>query len=589
MRLPRWPGHAGAVHAVAFHPRERWLVSGGADRTLRVWDLGSSAERCAVTLGEPVERIAPLPATTLVAVGHGLLARQGGCVLVDIATGTSSRLVDRPVTALAASPDGLRVAVAEDRGPVRIWDVERREPVVTLETRSTAIHVGALSFHPDGRTLVGACEESAMLWDAATGVAVSEVRKDDSVMAHAAFSSSGHLLATGSGAEEGSAGFVQLWSFPDGKEVRTLGPDGWDLFGIAFSGDGRRLAAASQAGALVWDVATGQATGALGEMGRGPGNASDYTVSVALDAKGERLAGAMEHGGLYVVDAETNALLDSLSTAVSALTFDTAGTRVLVGCRDGSAALFDGATGERVVDLGRRDGIVSSVALHPTEPVAILASGRSAHAVDLENGETRRTLDVGRAIQSADVAFDGTLVATSADGQVTGWDLRSGERLFTLNDPMNVQLVPVALDPTRRRAAAVSARTPELVLVDLAARGTDKTIPLPSQPSSLSWHPREPIVAVGHMDGTITLAHAGTSTCASLSPRQSAWVMSLVFSPDGTWLATSAHDRIAIWNVAERALVRTHTRTARYLCCAPTGELVAWDDDAWPDVVDRLV
>lgn len=37
-------GHAGAVHAVAFHPSERRLASGGDDRTVRIWDTETLTE-----------------------------------------------------------------------------------------------------------------------------------------------------------------------------------------------------------------------------------------------------------------------------------------------------------------------------------------------------------------------------------------------------------------------------------------------------------------------------------------------------------------------------------------------------------------
>jgi WD40 repeat protein len=583
MRLPRFHGHVGAVHAVVFHPREPVLASGGADKTLRLWNLRSGAETRAVVLGNPVESIAFIPHSTLVAVGHGWLARKAGCVLVDLDTGDATWNVDLPVTAIASSADGRRLAVAESDGPIRIWDVARREPLVQLEHGAPPGGVRSLSFHPDGRTLIGATGECATLWDVASGLVLSEVRKDDCVMSHAAFSPAGNVLATGSGSEEGSRGFVQLWSYPALTELRALGPDGWDLFGIAFSGDGRRIAAASQAGVFVWDASTGSPWGV---PGRGPANPSDYTLSVALDATGARLAGGMEHGGLYVVDAQSNALEHSLSRAVSAIDFDPTGARTVLGFRDGATELFDGATGEQVAVLERRAGLVSSVAFHPTRSMAIVASGTAAYAVEFDTRSTR-SVDIGRAIHSADIAFDGTLVTTSADGQVSGWDLARGERLFVLNDPASLQLVPVALDPSRRYAAAVSARTPEVIVVDLDARRIVHKLATQGPPSCVAWHPSQPFVAFGHGDGTVALWEVDASSFVLLSPGHRGWVMSVAFSADGALLASSGHNEVFVWSIRQRAIVRRHARIARHLRFAPTGELVAWDDDAWPETVEH--
>jgi WD40 repeat protein len=39
-----WEGHAGAVHSVAFAPDGRQALSGGDDRVLRLWDVGSGKE-----------------------------------------------------------------------------------------------------------------------------------------------------------------------------------------------------------------------------------------------------------------------------------------------------------------------------------------------------------------------------------------------------------------------------------------------------------------------------------------------------------------------------------------------------------------
>ncbi len=578
MRLPRFHGHAGHVGAVAFHPSQPLLASGGVDGTLRLWSLQSGAEERTIVLVDRIDSIAFVPGGPLVAVSHGWMSRDVGCVLVDLSTGEITTVVRGPVT---ASADGRHLAIAQDDGPTRIWDVARREPVVTLEAAMPRRGVRALSFHPDGRTIVGATDACATIWDVVGGRAASEVRKDECVMSHAKFSPAGDVLATGSGAEEGSRGFIQLWSYPDLTELFELGPDGWDLFDIAFSGDGRRLAAASQAGERVWDVTTGTA---CGEVGRGPANPCDYTLSVALDTSGARLAGGMEHGGLYVVDAVSGALELSLGGAVSALDFDASGGRALLGFRDGATALFDAATGERIASLDRRAGLVSSVAFDPTGSAAIIASGTRAHAIALDTASIR-SVDVGRRIRSTHVAFDGIVVAASEDGQVSGWDLARGERSFVLNDPKDLQLVPLALDPTRRHAAAASVRTPRLFVVDLEARRIAGELVTHGPPSCVAWHPRQLSVAIGHSDGTVALWDLDAPTFVSLSAGHSAWVMSVAFSPDGALLASSAHHDVFVWSVEQRSIVRRHRCLARYLRFAPTGELVAWDDDAWPEVL----
>src|SRR5262249_16059808 len=42
--LQRFSGHSAAVRCIAFSPDDRWLFTGGDDKSLRVWDLTSGRE-----------------------------------------------------------------------------------------------------------------------------------------------------------------------------------------------------------------------------------------------------------------------------------------------------------------------------------------------------------------------------------------------------------------------------------------------------------------------------------------------------------------------------------------------------------------
>jgi WD40 repeat protein/DNA-binding SARP family transcriptional activator len=203
----------GFVAAIAFSPDGRLLAATGRDGELRLVD-----------------------ARTLSPVGE-------------------LRGLESTSQALAFSPDGRLLAASENfGGPVRIWDVRRRE-LTGVRFRTLA---PALEFSPDGRYLaLAAFDRGFEIRDPANGRLVERLKTDDEARS-VAFSPSGDLLAAGR-----YDGQVQLWS----TETWTpVGPplEGHDgrILSLHFTPDGRTLASGSEDGTvLLRDVQTQRPTG----------------------------------------------------------------------------------------------------------------------------------------------------------------------------------------------------------------------------------------------------------------------------------------------------------------------------------------
>ncbi len=155
--------HTAAVRSLAFAADNRTLVSGSADKTARLSDVGVISVLDAHTGG----------VSSLAVHANGTQALSGGAdksvKLWDLAKGTVLRtfgpLTD-PVSAVAFSRDYSQVGAAAGK-LVKVWNLADGKELLTL-THPAA--VSSLSFNADRTRLVtGAADHLARVWETATG------------------------------------------------------------------------------------------------------------------------------------------------------------------------------------------------------------------------------------------------------------------------------------------------------------------------------------------------------------------------------------------------------------------------------------
>src|SRR5262249_50837226 len=163
-----------------------------------------------------------------------------------------TKLVGRP---LQLSPDGAKMA-CEKEDSITIIEPETghrlarldRSPLPAEQRRQGPHHVSSAEFSQDStRFAVGDIDGRLRVWDASTSEILFSKRLDD-VVWNVALSPRGDRLAAWA-----QQNMLRVWDVGAGEEVISVETAGLYNCALAFSNDGKRLAAANK----VWDCETG--------------------------------------------------------------------------------------------------------------------------------------------------------------------------------------------------------------------------------------------------------------------------------------------------------------------------------------------
>ena len=544
-------GHSSRVNCAVFGPKGRWLATGAADNSIRLWDTESGLElRALQGHSNWIRSLAVSRSGEQLASGSNdrtikLWNASSGREVVTL-TGHSA-----PIESLLFMPDDKLIVSGSADQTVKVWDGGSGRLTHTLSGHTAT--VGALAISPDGKYLAsGAADGSIRIWDTVSWKELRSLNKQAKRITAVAFSPDSKRLLSGS-----ADGMLTLWNVADGKDRNLATSNRSSVRAIAFTPNDEFISIHANGGIVSWDVISGKPK-------RTASSQQDVEEFLFATVSADSKMAAVGTGSRIVeirrtTDGELARTLTSRSAGFFSVTFSRDGRWLASGTNDRTVRLWQLATGREMPKLAGHTGWVKAVAFSPDSGLLASASnsgeiklwdpntgrevfhhayaderfhalafsrdgkwlaaggtGRTIRLLDVSTKQRRNLIGHNGEITSVVFASDSTVLSGSTDKTIRIWDMSSGSAAKTLG-PFADDVNAVALSPDGSTLASGMANH-KIVLFDLASRGSN-------QPRTLSGHAGE--------------------------------VFSLAFTADGRWLASGGVDQsVRIWDVKASAPAR---------------------------------
>lgn len=496
---------------------------------------------------------------------------------------------DGAVTSVDYSPDGLWGVSGGTDGTIRIWDLQKGTPHLTLKGHGGSVN--SVAFSADGKHILsGSDDATARLWDAATGALLNTYEHFSAILS-VAISPDGKYGLTGA-----KGGQMLLWNLQTARVIQNFSGHEGDVFDVEFSlsgtyalsGSGQRVTAEITDELLldrtlrVWDVQTGEEIRRIHHRG--------FVRSVCFISGGREVASASwdeEGGKIQIWNLATGdelKLLTGHTNVIDSIDCDRDGRFIVSGARDNSLRVWDSKTGLEVQRFDHLENTINAVVFSPDGRSVLTGFGRSSYSLennslvlwDLTSGAELRQF-IGHRSWVRSIAFspDGRYVLSGSGGfnevgdpVVRLWEIATGEVVHYL-EGHEAQVLSVAFSPVEPLALTAS-QDGQIILWNLETGEALTTFNGHGKNAvnAVSFSPNGKFFASASSDKTTIVWNLSTGDAVFRLRGingHGEQVNSVQFSADGRYILTasgsfdarSTDNTIRLWNAANGEFIKT--------------------------------
>ena len=550
-------GHEGSVKSVSYSPDGKKIVSGSADKTIKVWDAETGKE--ALTLkghSDEVWTASYSPDGKKIASGSA----DKTIKVWDAETGKEALTLkghDWNVTKVNFSPDGKRIVSGSWDCKIKIWDSNTGKEIYNIEGINWS--VTSVNFSPDGLRIVSSrWDNTIQVWDGISCKEILSFKGHTKRIHDVNFSPDGMKIVSGS-----YDGTVKVWDAYTGQIIKTFKGFSGSINCVVFNPDTKRVISGSDDSIInVWDISSEHDIPTLQH--------DDIVCSVAFDPYGKFIVGASSDKNIKVWDIGTESvtrILQGHIDQVNCVKYSPNGKRIASGSSDKNLKIWDADSGREIFTLKGHGDEIYGLSFSPDGNT--LASTGKDKAIKLWNvntGEEIKSLK-GHTDEVHSVSFssDGKmLVSCGEDKTIRIWNVSSGMEIITLKHHSNPLNCVCFSNDSKYIASGCS--NGYIKVWDFINKQESFVLDTHTGPiNSVSFSPDGKRIVSGSSDSTIKIWDSSSGQEILTLKGHGDVVNSVSFSPDGKRIASGSADlNIKIWDASfgrEDFILKGHTNS----------------------------